>query len=56
MTTQTNTKKMDKIEETLTAMLVHVLKKGFYGTARIEFDVQDGTIQHIRRNVEQAVS
>jgi len=30
-----------------------VLKRGFHGTAGLEMTVQDGTIQHIRRKVEQ---
>ena len=34
-------------------MLTGVLKHGFHGTAALELTVQDGTIQHIRRKVEQ---
>ena len=34
-------------------MLAATLKRGFFGTAAVEVCVQDGTIQHIRRKVEQ---
>jgi len=33
--------------------LAEVSRLGFYGTAAIEVSVQDGTIQNIRRKVEQ---
>jgi hypothetical protein len=33
--------------------LIETLNRGFFGTARIELSVQDGTIQHIRRTIER---
>lgn len=33
--------------------LAEALRRGFFGTAAVEFSVQDGTIQHIRRTVER---
>jgi len=49
----TNHEKMDQIRVALAEILAGVLKQGFHGTAGLELSVQDGTIQHIRRRVEQ---
>jgi hypothetical protein len=49
----TNVKKTADLEKALLEMLAATLKRGFFGTAAIEISVQDGTIQHIRRKVEQ---
>jgi hypothetical protein len=51
--TTTNSQKVNQIETALAEMLADVLKRGFFGTAAVEVSVQDGTIQHIRRKVEQ---
>lgn len=34
-------------------LLQQALQRGFHGTVRIECAVQDGTIQHVRRTLEQ---
>lgn len=52
-TTPTNREKLDQIRSALSEVLASVLKRGFHGTAALEMTVQDGTIQHIRRKVEQ---
>jgi hypothetical protein len=51
--TQGNVKKLARLQSIVAEMLAESLKRGFFGTARIEFTVQDGTIQHIRRMIEQ---
>jgi hypothetical protein len=51
--TPTNQEKLNQIRSAMTEMLAGVLKRGFHGTAALEMTVQDGTIQHIRRKVEQ---
>jgi hypothetical protein len=52
-TTQTNQKWTAQLKAALNDVLEQVLRRGFYGTAGIVVTVQDGTIQAIRRNVEQ---
>ncbi len=49
----TNREKMNQIRSAMAEILAGVLKRGFHGTAALEMTVQDGTIQHIRRKVEQ---
>ena len=51
--TPANQQKMEQIRLAMTEMLAGVLRRGFHGTAALEMTVQDGTIQHIRRKVEQ---
>lgn len=48
-----NREKLEQLREALAEMLAGVLKHGFHGTAGLELSVQDGTIQHIRRKIEQ---
>jgi hypothetical protein len=48
-----NQTKLTQIEAAWRQVLTGALQKGFYGTATVEVGVQDGTIQHIRRRVEQ---
>jgi hypothetical protein len=52
-TTGANAKKTAQLEKALADMLAATLKRGFFGTATVEVCVQDGTIQNIRRKVEQ---
>jgi len=52
----TNRVKMRKIDLTLDNILEKVLTRGFYGTASVEFTIQDGVIQNIRRKVGQEVT
>jgi hypothetical protein len=49
----TNAKKVAQLEKALSELLTETLKRGFFGIATVEVSVQDGTIQHIRRKVEQ---
>ncbi len=49
----TNQKKMCQLRSAMAEILAGVLKQGFHGTAALEMTVQNGTIQHIRRKVEQ---
>ncbi|MGD0652818.1 MAG: hypothetical protein ABSA16_00605 [Thermoguttaceae bacterium] len=51
--TMTNAKKVAQLEKALAELLAATLKRGFFGIAGVEVSVQDGTIQHIRRKVEQ---
>ncbi len=48
-----NAKKVTQLELALAEVLAQALRRGFFGTAAVELSVQDGTIQHIRRRVEQ---
>lgn len=52
-TTLTNQHKATRMIESLQELLQQALRRGFHGTLRIECAVQDGTIQHIRRSLEQ---
>jgi len=51
--TNTNAKHLAKIEAALAQLAAETLRRGFFGSASIEFHVQDGTIQKIRRQVER---
>jgi hypothetical protein len=51
--TSGNNKKVAKLYEVLNEVLEKALHRGFFGTATIELNINDGTIQHIRRKVEQ---
>jgi hypothetical protein len=51
--TTTNAKKVAQLEKVVAELLAATLRRGFFGTAVVEVCVQDGTIQHIRRKVEQ---
>lgn len=51
--TATNEEKAAQACVALREMLADVLRRGFYGNARIEVAVQDGTIQHIRRTTDR---
>ena len=41
------------LQQALDELLRESLRRGFFGTAAVELNVQDGTIQHIRRKVER---
>ncbi len=51
--TATNNTKREQADRVWRVMLDEAMRKGFYGTAAIEVSLNDGTIQHIRRRVEQ---
>lgn len=48
-----NKRKVAQLEQAMAIVLAEVLRRGFYGNASLELSVQDGTIQSIRRRVEQ---
>ena len=41
------------VHSAIAQILAESLRRGFFGTASVEVNVQDGTIQHIRRCVER---
>ncbi len=49
----TNEEKLRHLQQVLGDMLAEALKRGFFGTIGIEISIQDGTIQHLRRRLEQ---
>ncbi len=51
--TPANEKKMVQLKSALAEIVAEVLRRGFFGLAGVEFTVQDGTIQSIRRRVER---
>ena len=56
LTTQqspTNTAKIGRSLTLLDDLLRQALQRGFHGSVRLEITVQDGTIQHIRKCLEQ---
>lgn len=48
-----NCRMVEKLRQTLEALLERSLRRGFFGAAAVEISVQDGTIQHIRCRIEQ---
>ena len=52
-TTPANQQKTAQLQAALREVLLEVLRRGFHGAASVELSVQDGTIQTIRRKVEQ---
>jgi hypothetical protein len=53
VTTASNAKKVAQVQAALADLLKESLQRGFFGTAAVELNIQDGTIQHIRRMVER---
>ena len=57
MTTITHTNgnqtKLSQVERAWSEVLAEALKRGFYGSVSVEVVVQDGTIQNLRRRIEQ---
>jgi hypothetical protein len=51
-----NMKKVIQLGAVMAELLAETLKRGFFGTASVELSVQDGTIQYIRRRVEEIVT
>jgi hypothetical protein len=52
-TTAGNAKKVAMLQAIVAEMLAETLRRGFFGSATVELNVADGTIQHIRRMVER---
>ena len=50
---QTNQRKLARVTAAWRELLTEALQRGFYGTATIEVEINDGTIQHIRKKVER---
>ena len=48
-----NQARVTQAERALRKTLCDALRRGFYGSVTVEVSVQDGTIQHIRRQLEQ---
>lgn len=48
-----NVGKREQADRIWRQLLDEALRRGFFGTAGIEISVQDGTIQLIRRRLEQ---
>ena len=51
--TPTNQEKVSQLRAALAEILAETLQRGFHGTAGIEVNIQDGTIQTIRHRVER---
>lgn len=51
--TTANRRKLERLNSLLSEMLAEGLQRDFYGTLSLEVAIQDGTIQHLRRRVEQ---
>jgi hypothetical protein len=51
--TPSNEQKLRRLQTVLAEILAEVLRRGYYGTAAVEVNVADGTIQHIRLKTER---
>jgi hypothetical protein len=51
--TPVNQEKVSQLRAALAEILAETLQRGFHGTAGIEVNIQDGTIQTIRHRVER---
>jgi hypothetical protein len=51
--TPTNQTKLAQADNAWRQVVRQTLQRGFHGTAVVELAVQDGTIQHVRRRIEQ---
>jgi hypothetical protein len=51
--TAANRTRLDQAQQAWAEVLALALRRGFFGSAAVEICVQDGTIQHIRRKIEQ---
>ena len=48
-----NAVRVEQLQMAWVEILAEVLNRGFFGTAQVEVNVQDGAIQYIRRKIEQ---
>ncbi len=48
-----NTKKLAQLQAAMTELLAEATRRGFFGVVALEMNVQDGTIQSIRRKLER---
>jgi len=51
--TPANITKTQRASAALEELLKQALQRGFHGVVRLEIAVQDGTIQHLRKGIEQ---
>jgi hypothetical protein len=51
--TSANQEKVSQLREALAEILAETLQRGFHGTAGVEVNVQDGTIQTVRQRIER---
>jgi len=51
--TPTNQRKLHLLRQVIGQLLEEALRRGFYGSVGVEIVVEDGTIQYVRRRVEQ---
>ena len=51
--TTSNQTKVRQAQAAWGQMLSDVLRRGYHGTIALEAVIQDGTIQHLRRRLEQ---
>jgi len=51
--TPANVGKVAQVETAMAELMAQSLKRGFFGNVAVEFSVQDGTIQSIRRTLTQ---
>ena len=52
-TTSANQTRLAQASAAWRDLLAESLRRGFHGSATLEVIIQDGTIQHIRRKIEQ---
>jgi hypothetical protein len=48
-----NAARVEQLQKAWAEILAEVLRRGFFGTAEVEVNVQDGSIQSIRRKIER---
>jgi hypothetical protein len=48
-----NANRVEQLQKAWAEILPQVLRRGFFGSAGVEVNVQDGSIQSIRRKIEQ---
>jgi hypothetical protein len=51
--TTANAEKIRRLQKMIEELLGQSLRSGFFGTVSVEMSIQDGTIQHLRRRLEQ---
>ena len=51
--TPANEQKIAHLKAAISEVLGQVLQRGFYGSASVEVVISDGTIQSVRRTIEQ---
>jgi hypothetical protein len=51
--TNGNQTKVAQVERAWSEVLASALKRGFFGSVSLEVVIQDGTIQTLRRRIEQ---